>query len=412
MLSKLMQFIAYLQIVLYGLWKCWTKSYSKESSNKILVIMDQVGVGDAVCSLNAFYNITHSIENKYDLYIATTPSVIRFLEESHSTFNAQFVTLDLNKDTKFSLYTFRKNQQKISTHNWHQIISLNRVGNYMKLQLVSCRYNSLIGMEFIERKINLLERFLGKQLYNYRCLYFHNTTHIQQIYAMICLETLHLQGFSYQNKNYRFYQIPHLVDNPLKTLKKKYCIICPSIATQKDHPYEHRKWPLDRVVEIVNFIMDSSNLTVCLCGVEADRADNEYVLTHAKDSSRIINMTGKTTYKEWIELIRSAMFVFGNDSGYIHLAAYLGVQSFALAGYWNYGRFLPYRGEYVKKEARPIDIRIPMVSCVYCSQRSVNDSTKKQCDHLVRQEGVYKCIWDISVDYVKEKLSASGMFIN
>lgn len=104
-----------------------------------------------------------------------------------------------------------------------------------------------------------------------------------------------------------------------------------------------------------------------------------------------------------------AKFVFGNDSGYIHLAAYLGVQSFAIAGYWNYGRFLPYRGEYVKREARPIDIRRPMVSCVDCAHRDVNDSMKQQCNLLVNSKGVYKCVWDISVQQVEETLVFAGV---
>lgn len=50
-------------------------------------------------------------------------------------------------------------------------------------------------------------------------------------------------------------------------------------------------------------------------------------------------MTAKTSFDEWVEVLRNAEFIFGNDSGYIHLASMLRTKSFVIAGFWNYGRF-------------------------------------------------------------------------
>ena len=408
-MGKISKCFSFLQIVLCSLVKRKTKFQDKDENKRILVIMDQLGVGDAVCSLDAFYNIAWYTKDKYELYIATTPSVVHFLKESQSTFDAQLITLELRREIKFYYNVFKENQQKLDTCHWDYIISLNRIGNYMKLLLMNCSYDKMLGMEFIEQKISPMEKFFQKQLKNFHCIYLHDITHIMQVYAMIALQSLHVLADENKNNEYLFYQIPYLGKNPLINKKGNYCIICPSIATQQDHPFAHRKWPLERFMSIINFILDSSDLFVCLCGVEADRADNEYVISHIKKSPRIIDMTGKTSFKEWIELIRGAKFVFGNDSGYIHLAAYLGVQSFAIAGYWNYGRFLPYRGEYIKSVVKPIDIRMPMVSCTYCAHRDTKDITKQQCNHLVKEEGVYKCVWDISVEQAVQTLESSGV---
>lgn len=394
-----------MQIILYSLWKRWTKPHRGDKSKKILVIMNNPGVGDAICALDSFYNIALHTKDTYELYIATTAPVIHFLKETQSTFGAHFITLNLSKETKFKAEDFKQNYHHLDICHWHYIISLNRIGIHMKLLLMGCRYDKMLGMEFFEQKISILEHFLFRQIENYRCIYFYYSMHTMQSNAEISLQALHELVDSNRNIKYQFYHIPSLAVNPLTQLNRKYCIICPSIAIQKDRPYQYRKWPIDRFVEIVDFILDSSDLYICLSGVKADQADNEYLEAHVKNPSRIINMTGKTTFKEWIELIRGADFVLGNDSGYIHLASYLGVQAFALAGYWNYGRFLPYPPKQIHGRITPIDIRIPRVSCEGCNLHRKMDFDRQQCDQLVKEKGVYKCIWDINGEMVKKVLA-------
>lgn len=399
------RFFSYMQIILYSLWKRWTKPHRGDKSKKILIVMDQLGVGDAICSLDSFYNFALHTKDTYELYIATTAPVINFLKETQSTFDAHFITLDVSQDTKFDIAEFKQNYHHLDICHWHNIIFLNRIGIYMKLLFMGCRYDKMLGMEFFEQKISILEHFLFRQIENYKCLYFHYFTHIMQIHAEVSLKALRELVDSNQDIEYKCYKIPCIADNPLAQQKGRYCIICPSIAIQKDHPYQYRKWPMDRFVDIVDFILDSSDLYICLSGVKSDQADNEYLEAHVKNPSRIINMTGKTTFKEWIELIRGADFVLGNDSGYIHLASYLGVQAFALAGYWNYGRFLPYPPKQIHGRITPIDIRIPRVSCEGCNLHRKMDFDRQQCNQLVKEKGVYKCIWDINGEMVKKVLA-------
>lgn len=57
-MGKISKCFSFLQIVLCSLVKRKTKFQDKDESKKILVIMDQLGVGDAVCSLDAFDGFT------------------------------------------------------------------------------------------------------------------------------------------------------------------------------------------------------------------------------------------------------------------------------------------------------------------------------------------------------------------
>lgn len=399
---------SYIQIVLYALYQYLRPGQKEGDTRRVLVLMDQVGVGDAISSLDSFYNLALHAPGRYELYIAATSQVVRFLEGSRSTFQAHLIELDLERAKKFQFGVFKKNYKKLSNHTWYSIISLNRIGLYLKLLLWGCKQESLIGMEFYEQKIGGLEKFIQKSLRNFQCMYFHDDRFIMQIYGELVL--YFLNRVIGKNTPFLRYSIPdNLEQNPLQSEKTPYCIICPSIGMQADHPFQFRRWPLDRFVWITDFILSHSKLSVCLCGVAADEADNYYVASHSRYPSRIINMTGKTSFQGWIELIRNAKFVFGNDSGYIHLAAYLNVESFVLAGYWNYGRFLPYKGLISDGMRKPIDIRIPRVSCIDCSRVKRNDSTKRQCDYLVKEKGVYKCVWDISVNQAAQTLMDSGL---
>ena len=404
-MDKLGRIFSYLNVIIYSLFKNLTISpYRRKDTKKILVIMAQVGIGDAVSALDAFYNLSNHLELKYELYIATTPEIAHFLKETQSTFNARLIALELSKEVKLSFNIFKENQQKLSVFHWDYIISLNRIGFYLKLLLLGCSYKKIFGMEYIGQNISVIESLLMKRLNHYHCIYLPTFSHVVSVYRKVVIEAL-CEILANNSIPYFSYFIPILEKNPLEKIKGKYCIICPSIAIQKDHPFANRKWPIDRIISIVNHILESSELNICLCGVATDKEDNAYVIKHSKYPSRVINLTGKTSFKQWIELIRDAKFVFGNDSGYIHLAHFLGVPSFAIAGYWNYGRFLPYPEEENNKRGKVFDIRIPMVSCVGCAHRSEIDYDRLKCNQNIEKYGTYKCIWEINIEMVKKAIN-------
>lgn len=398
-----------IQAISYSLRHGRTEVSAKGEINKILIILDQGGVGDTVCSLDAFRYIAEYTKGKYELYIATEPTAIRFLQEIRATFGAHMIPLELATEDKWNFPVFKRNSENLAGCHWRYIVYLNRIDSYVNLLLAGCDYDGMCGTEFIGKKVGFGSRLLRNRLHDYVCIDVPRDEHIMEIHEKVAEESLRVLMGDDPARAYRSYEISDLGENPLAAKKGKYCLICPSVSMQKGGAYMHRIWPRDRFVKVADFIEENSDLAICLCGVEADRADNEYVETHVNDPSRIINLTGKTSFKEWIELIRGAKFVFGNDSGYIHLAAMLKVPSFLPAGYWNYGRFLPYRGKTAKGKTIPTDIRIPKPACSNCFYLKSCGKEKRECDRSVKETGMYTCIREIGADQVIRVLIENHM---
>jgi ADP-heptose:LPS heptosyltransferase len=83
---------------------------------------------------------------------------------------------------------------------------------------------------------------------------------------------------------------------------------------------EIRKWPLDNYVDLVRRLLaDPANACV-MTGVLAERPDAQAVISRV-NSDRIVDMTGRTSFKELIDLYNVADLLVTNDSGPAQFAA-------------------------------------------------------------------------------------------
>ena len=208
------------------------------------------------------------------------------------------------------------------------------------------------------------------------------------------------------NKNefideYSEHEIPVLYQK--NKIENNYCVITAGIA--KGHDYPYRGWNIEKFAHVANFILANTDLIICLSGTNDDEVANSELYSMIKNKRRVINLTAKTSFDEWVEVLRNAEFIFGNDSGYIHLASMLRTKSFVIAGFWNYGRFLPY-GDDVEVCAKPIDIRIDKPKCALCSIIKHNCMEKVACDKKVLKDGIYKCIDDITSEMAIEAVKS------
>ncbi|WP_432647352.1 glycosyltransferase family 9 protein [Mitsuokella sp.] len=394
---------------------CWSfaqllkKSPRKDSTRRVLCILELSGVGDTICATDALYNLWLNTRGKAELYIAAPKPAVHLLKTCKLALDAHWIELNIEGNQKFKFIPFRNNHKAINRYNWDCIIKMDLLSSYMRLLLLGCAANRIVGMEFSGIHHNLIDKLSKKLLRNLKLFYFPYDTFILEYNKVMIECVVSFLNHSSSDLPYKEYDIPVLDTIPLSVKGKRYCIVCPSVSTAVAHFDRERKWPLERFTEIVDFIIDNSDISIVVCGVQSDKADNDYIITHCKNPSRVIDMTGKTTFTQWIELIRNAVFLFGNDSGYTHLAAFLKTPSFVLAGYWNYGNFLPYIGNNVRQKTVPFNIRVAKPSCCFCNHRRVHDPSKTLCDELVKEKGIYKCAWDISVTQVEQKLLASNV---
>jgi ADP-heptose:LPS heptosyltransferase len=81
-----------------------------------------------------------------------------------------------------------------------------------------------------------------------------------------------------------------------------------------------RKWPLDRYADLVaRLLADSANACV-ITGLASERDDAQYIVDRVR-SDRLVDLTGKTTLRELIDLFNVVDVLVTNDSGPAHFAA-------------------------------------------------------------------------------------------
>jgi len=106
-----------------------------------------------------------------------------------------------------------------------------------------------------------------------------------------------------------------LAENP-NVAGKRLLLINPNASPL----IEIRKWPLDNYVELVRRLLaDPANACV-MTGVLDERPDAQAVIARV-NSDRIVDMTGRTTFKELIDLYNVADLLVTNDSGPAQFAA-------------------------------------------------------------------------------------------
>ena len=376
--------------------KLFNKSYGRKHKNKkILILIEPPGIGDVVLLLDSLYNLSRYLNgrNDYDVYLAVDESTSRFLMSCNATFGFRIIKMNFNSACKYDCDVYKNNFRKLNFQFWNLIISVDNLGNYLKLLLMGLSYGRIISSE-IRHDLPLLDRLLEPLLSDLKKISFKDDG-IKMINKTAIGEAVIREAvISEESKTKPVFNRYKIISPQSSNLSNMYCCVSAGIA--KGHDYEYKAWEIDRHCELLNYILSHTKVDIVLIGSEDDKENNGKLFGMLKNNERVINLTGKTSFKEWIALLANAQFVIGNDSGYIHLSYALGVQAFVTAGYWDYGRFLPYV-KHDDEDAVPIDIRAARPECALCAYG--NSSPKKQeCDLLVKEKGIYKCIDDISVE--------------
>ena len=386
-------------IVFLGIKKLFSKIYKKSYGNKhknkkILILIEHTGIGDVVLLLESLYNLSQYFneDNGYDVYLAVDESISRFLMSCNATFGFRIIKMNFNSACKYDCDVYKNNFRKLNFQFWNLIISGDHLGNYLKLLLMGLSYGRIISSE-IRYELPFLDRLLEPLLPNFRKLSFQDDGRKLVNKTVIAEAVIREAVISEESKTKPVFNRYKIISPQSSNLSNMYCCVSAGIA--KGHDYKYKAWEIDRHCELLNYILSHTKVDIVLIGSEDDKENNGKLFGMLKNNERVINLTGKTSFKEWIALLANAQFVIGNDSGYIHLSYVLGVQAFVTAGYWDYGRFLPYV-KHDDEDAVPIDIRAARPECALCAYG--NSSPKKQeCDLLVKEKGIYKCIDDITV---------------
>jgi len=115
--------------------------------------------------------------------------------------------------------------------------------------------------------------------------------------------------------------------NPGITSNKKLVIVNPNASKL----ISIRKWPLDNYAQLIKKLLQDKNVYIAITGVDSEKPDAEYIC-NIVNNKRVLNLTGKTTLTELLDLFNIGKILITNDSGPAHFASLTAIHIFAFFG--------------------------------------------------------------------------------
>lgn len=133
-----------------------------------------------------------------------------------------------------------------------------------------------------------------------------------------------------------------------------------------------KRWPVDHYARLATLVQDRLGLTPCIAG-GTDAVPLARSVPHALD------LTGRTSLPQLVELLRRASLVIANDSGPMHIACALGRPLVTIFGPTNPTRTGPY--------ARPDTVIRLNIACSPCYSRTCSHTS---CMNWLTPDAVVK----------------------
>jgi hypothetical protein len=162
--------------------------------------------------------------------------------------------------------------------------------------------------------------------------------------------------------------------NKIKNSARKLICIYPSST------YLHKRWSAEKFAELIRWIV-FDGYSVVLVGHQGEYEINESVLQKA-GCDNVVNLAGKTSFMDLIDLMDSVSMVIGNDGGVMHVAAMRGVPNITImSGIYSENIWDPFG-------KKSLTVRFP-TECSNCK------------NEYFCPNGTSRCVSEISVETVK-----------
>lgn len=191
-----------------------------------------------------------------------------------------------------------------------------------------------------------------------------------------------LAGFGLPDQIPRVASIPKLVDlPPIPELENDYFIVFPGAT------WSGRMWPIASFAEVMKAVVDRYHLTPVICGSGAEKGLANQLMDQIGEVGAV-DLTGRTSLVEFVEIVRSARFLIGNETSAVHIAAATDTPSVCLLGGGHFNRFAPYPSKITGRKPLPV---YELMSCYGCNWH---------CTLPHREAGPVPCVESIQVEAV------------
>ena len=242
------------------------------------------------------------------------------------------------------------------------VFQLISVGNYLN----KCRYDVVVDMhDSLRSKIirnrmrSSLHHYLKKPRWNRFKLFEFHKNDFQNDFSQLRLFHSVIKEILSQNNH----SLPSLFvsENEKEVVKlllsknglkdKKYLVCIPGAA------WTNKTWKTINYLELFKYFRENK-FEIILLGTEKDIICNNCAL----EDDSLINMAGKTEFRQSLAIISEAQIVIGSDTGFVHAAEALGIPAVMLLG--------PTSTETGAGVTRTIsnNIQLPHIWCRPCSQ--------------------------------------------
>lgn len=180
------------------------------------------------------------------------------------------------------------------------------------------------------------------------------------------------------------YELPRKKTAENRELPGRYFVIAPGAG------WMPRQWSVEKFAEVARRVLECWGIPCIVVGTDREADCSAKIV----DVAGAFSLCGKLTVLEMAEVVRSAMFVVGNESGVVHIAAYLRVPSVVILGGGHFGWFMPYPKNWKNGVAPRVTIHA--MQCFGCNWR---------CIHDVLPGEAVPCIANIDVESVWREIS-------
>lgn len=136
----------------------------------------------------------------------------------------------------------------------------------------------------------------------------------------------------------------------------RYFVIFPGASTTA------KIWPASSYGATARAIHEAYGWRLVVCGATTDYDLAVQVIEYSRVVGAL-NLCGKTSLPELVELIRGASLLIGNDTSAAHIAPAVGTPSVCLLGGGHFGRFMPYPPTIAGQKPIAVYYEMPCFNC-------------------------------------------------
>lgn len=208
---------------------------------------------------------------------------------------------------------------------------------------------------------------------------------------------------------FEYIGVPHYTTKVFTIKAYNTSVILPNnhyITIAIDSMNTKRRWRLINFSELVKHLLHDYNYDICLTGTKVNETEFQTLFRDILEDHRVHSYIGKTSFFEWLDLLSHSQFHIGVDSGSIHFATSVGVQSYCITGVWDGHRVFPYCVEKTEGNKMPIciyrsDIKIEELHCFACKIRGYDFGTNnKKCRKMCLSGCPCECLNKVTVEDV------------